>query len=147
MIYKEYEAIWCKIRKQEKKLLDLINKREELFEKTQPKGTKYDKEIVDGKNPKNAMEEYIIQKEYLTERIEQLNLTLDDMYQVLKRKREELKLSKNIYDMIYYYYCIEKLSVYKIVSLVHYSKSQIYRKLDEMNIKIARWDKMGKKVC
>lgn len=136
MIYKEYEAIWCKIRKQEKKLLDLINKREELFEKTQPKGTKYDKEIVDGKNPKNAMEEYIIQKEYLTERIEQLNLTLDDMYQVLKRKRDELRLSKNVYDRIYYYYFIERLSIYKISNLTNYSQSQVYKKFQKMGIKV-----------
>ena len=127
MIYEEYEAIWCKIRKQEKKLFKLIEKILKLFEKTQPKTTQFDKEMVDGKKQTNIQEQYVIQQEYLTEKINQLNTTLDDLYQVLKRKREELKLSKNIYDRIYFYKEIEKLSMYKIASLVGYSKEQTYR--------------------
>ena len=127
MIYEDYEAIWNKIRKQEKKLFKLIEKRAELFDKTQPKTTQYDKEVVDGKKQTNIQEQYVIQQEYLTQKINQLNTTLDDLYQVLKRKREELKLSKNIYDRIYYYREIEKLSMYKIASLIGYSKEQTYR--------------------
>ena len=127
MIYEEYEAICNKIHNIEKKLFKLIDKRDELFDKTQPKTTQYDKEIVDGRNPTNMMEQYVIQKEYLNEKINQLNTTLDDLYQVLKRKREELKLSKNIYDRIYYYREIERLNMYKIASLIGYSKEQTYR--------------------
>ena len=100
MIYEEYEAIWSKIRKIEKELFDLINKRDELFDMTQPKSSKFDKEIVDGKNPINTIEQYIIQKEYMNEKIVQLNQTLDDRYQILRRKRDELRQSKNIYDRI-----------------------------------------------
>lgn len=127
MIYEEYESIWNTIRKKEKELFDLINKRDELFLKTQPKSSKYDKEKVDSKTTRNMMEEYVIQKEYLNERIMQLNITLDDIYQVLKRKRDELRQSKNIYDRIYYYRIIERLSMYKIATLVGYSKEQTYR--------------------
>ena len=129
MIYEEYETIWNKIRKQEKKLFNLIAKRDELFEKTQPQSSKFDKVLVDGKNPTNTLENYIIEKEYLNEKINQLNTTLDDLYQVLKRKREELRLSKHIDDRIYYYRFIERLSVYKIGSLIGYEKTQIYRHL------------------
>ncbi len=136
MIYEEYEAIWSKIRKIEKELFDLINKRDELFDMTQPKSSKFDKEIVDGKNPINTMEQYIIQKEYMNEKIVQLNQTLDDRYQILRRKRDELRQSKNIYDRIYVYYCIERLSIVKISYLTNYSQSQIYRKLEKMNINV-----------
>ena len=127
MIYEEYESIWNTIRKKEEELFKLINKRDELFLKTQPKSSKFDKEKVDSKSTRNMMEEYVIQKEYLNERIMQLNITLDDIYQVLKRKRDELKQSKNIYDRIYYYRIIERLSMYKIASLIGYSKEQTYR--------------------
>lgn len=136
MIYEEYEAIWSKIRKIEKELFDLINKRDELFDMTQPKSSKFDKEIVDGKNPINTIEQYIIQKEYMSEKIAQLNQTLDDRYQILRRKRDELRQSKNIYDRIYVYYCIERLSIVKISYLTNYSQSQIYRKLEKMNINV-----------
>lgn len=127
MIYEEYESIWNTIRKKEKELFELINKRDELFLKTQPKSSKFDKEKVDSKTSKNMMEEYVIQKEYFNERIMQLNITLDDIYQVLKRKRDELRQSKNIYDRIYYYRIIERLSMYKIATLIGYSKEQTYR--------------------
>lgn len=136
MIYEEYEAIWSKIRKIEKELFDLINKRDELFDMTQPKSSKFDKEIVDGKNPINTIEQYVIQKEYMNEKIVQLNQTLDDRYQILRRKRDELRQSKNIYDRIYVYYCIERLSIVKISYLTNYSQSQIYRKLEKMNINV-----------
>lgn len=127
MIYEEYESIWNTIRKKEEELFKLINKRDELFLKTQPKSSKFDKEKVDSKSTRNMMEEYVIQKEYLNERIMQLNITLDDIYQVLKRKRDELRQSKNIYDRIYYYRIIERLSMYKIATLIGYSKEQTYR--------------------
>ena len=134
MIYEEYEAIWSRIRKIEKELFDLINKRDELFSMTQPKSATMDKEMVDGKNPINTMEEYVIQKEFLNEKINQLNQTLDDRYQILKRKREELKLSKNIYDRIYYLRGIERLSVYRISVIIGYSKEQTYRYLRKMKM-------------
>ena len=127
MIYEEYELIWGTIRKIEKELFNYIEKRNTLFAKTQPKSPKFDKEKVDGKNQTNTMEQYVIQKEYLNERINQLNTTLDDLYKVIKRKRDELRQSKNIYDRIYYYRIIERLSMYKIATLVGYSKEQTYR--------------------
>ncbi len=136
MIYEDYESIWNKIRKLEEDLFKAISKRDELFDKTQPKSPKLDKEKVDGMNPTNMMDTYVIQKEYLNEKINHLNQTLDDMYQVLRRKREELRLSKNPYDKIYNYYCIERLSIYKISCLMNYSDSQIYRKLKKMGIEV-----------
>ena len=136
MIYEEYEAMWSKIRNKEKELFDLITKRDQVFERTQPKSPKLDKELVDGKNPVNMMDHYVIEIEYYDIKINQLNQTLDDLYQILRRKREELKLSKNLYDRLYYYFCIERLSVYKIASLVHYSQSKIYRKLEKMSIEV-----------
>lgn len=144
MLYEDYEKFWCKIRKQESKLFNLINKREELFEKTQPKSTQYDKELVDGKNPVNMTEEYVVEKEYYDIKINHLNKTLDDLYQVLNRKREELKLSKNLYDRIYTYYYIERLSVKKIARLVNYSERQTRRHLENIDKKL-KCPKMSKK--
>lgn len=144
MLYEDYEKFWCKIRKQESKLFNLINKREELFEKTQPKSTQYDKELVDGKNPVNMTEEYVVEQEYYDIKINHLNKTLDDLYQVLNRKREELKLSKNLYDRIYTYYYIERLSVKKIARLVNYSERQTRRHLENIDKKL-KCPKMSKK--
>ena len=144
MIYEEYESIWKTIREKEKELFELIPKRDKLFEKTQPKSSSFDKELVDGKKNVNMMEQYIIQKEYYDMRINQLNQTLDDWYLALGRKKKELQASKNLYDRIYYYRYIERLSVKKIAKLIIYSERQTRRHLDNIE-KSIRCPKMSKK--
>lgn len=136
MIYEEYEAIRKRIHEKEEKLFKLLDKRDKIFSMTQPKSSKFDKELVDGKKPINTIEEYIIQDEQqqLSIQITQLNMLLDDWYQALKRKRDELKQSKNIYDRIYYLKYIERLNVYKISFLIGYSKEQTYRYLKKINM-------------
>lgn len=134
MIYEEYEAIRKKISKKEEKLFKLMEKRDNLFAMTQPKSSQFDDEIVDGKNPVNTIEEFVMKDEeqQLSVRIDQLNHLLDDWYQALKRKKEELKLSKNTYDRIYYYRFIEKLSIEKIAKMIFMSRSRTYDYYDNI---------------
>lgn len=134
MIYEEYEAIRKKISKKEEKLFKLMEKRDSLFAMTQPKSSQFDDETVDGKNPVNTIEEFVMKDEeqQLSVRIDQLNHLLDDWYQALKRKREELELSKNIYDRIYCYRFIEKLSIEKIAKIIYMSRSRTYDYYDNI---------------
>lgn len=136
MIYEEYEAILSKIQRKEKKLFDLLEKRDNIFDKTQPKSTPMDKEIVDGKNPINTIEEYLVQKEYLNEEIDQLNQTLDDWYQILNRKKVIFKDSKHILDRIYYLRLIEILEPWKIANLIPCDRATVYRYMGVLSKKI-----------
>lgn len=129
MLYIEYEDIWDKIRVKEKEILNLINQREDLFNTTQPKASKLDSLKVDGASPVNAFDEYVIKIDELNTKIDNINKSLDDRYILLKRKRDELKASKNIYDRIYVYRYIERLPVFKIGMMVGYEKTQVYRYL------------------
>ena len=133
MIYIEYEEMWGKIRLLEKECNKLINKREMLFNETQPKAAKLDALKVDGNNPSNMFEKYVIEIDELNRKINNINKTLDDRYILLKRKRDELKASKNTYDRIYVYRYFERLSVFKIGILMGYEKTQIYRYLKKIN--------------
>ena len=133
MIYIEYEEMWGKIRLLEKECNDLINQREMLFNETQPKAAKLDSLKVDGNNPSNMFDIYVIKVNELDRKINNINKTLDDRYILLKRKRDELKASKNTYDRIYVYRYIERLSVFKIGILMGYEKTQIYRYLKKIN--------------
>ena len=132
MIYIDYEKMWAVIRKQECELIELINERDELFNMTQPKGTTFDKELVDSSHHGNTLETYAIKEEYLTNKIHQLDQSITDRYQLLNRKRKELEISKNIYDRIYYLKFIEKLSIYKIANLVGYERTSIWRHLKKI---------------
>lgn len=137
MLYVDYEKMWEVIRKQEKEYFDLINDRDELFTKTQPKATTFDKELVDSSHNSNMLETYVIKEEQITTRINQLNKSIDDRYQALNRKREELRLSKNIYDRIYYLKYVERLSIYKIAALVGYERTSVWRHLKKIEKSIS----------
>lgn len=137
MIYIEYEKMWTIIKKHEKELFDLINKRDELFIKTQPKATTLDKEKVDSTVNNNMIENYVIQQETYTNRINQLQLSLDDRYMSLNRKREELRRSKNLYDRIYYLKYIERLSTFKIANIINYDRTSVWRHLKKIEKSIS----------
>lgn len=137
MLYIDYEKMWEVIRKQEKELFELMNARDELFTMTQPKATKFDKELVDSSHQSNTLETYVVKEEQCTLRINQLNKSIDDRYQALNRKREELRLSKNIYDRIYYLKYIEKMNIYKIAILVGYERTSVWRHLKKIEKSIS----------
>lgn len=135
MIYEEYEAILSKIQRKEKELFDFINKMDELFSMTQPKSSQFDKEIVDGKNPVNTIEQYVVQKEYYQTKTEQLNIILDNLGQILKRKRDKLQASKNLYDQVYYLRVVEKITPERIAHIIPCDTSSVYKVMKSISIK------------
>lgn len=110
---------------------EILNEKEHLFLKTQPKSTKYDKERVSGGVSSNTFDDYLIEKErkQIDHRLEEVKSILDDRERLLKLKEEELKASTNIQDKIYKYRYIDKMKVHKICRLVGYSEAQVYRVL------------------
>ena len=88
------------------------------FQRTQPKISYGDK--VQG-NATNKIEEYVIEVENkrLRERKEVAEQIIDGKAKLLAMAEEELRRSKNIYDMIYTYRWVDGLK-----------PNEIYRKLD-----------------
>ena len=135
MIYIEYHELKNKYYVAQKEYDKILSEKEELFSKTQPKATEYDKEKVSGGSPSNSFEDYLIikEKKQLDERLEESRSILEDRVRLLKLKEDELRLSNNPYDRIYYYKYVLKLSPYKMKRNVGYEVSQIYRILRIIN--------------
>lgn len=121
MIYLDYENMWKNIRVLEKKCMELINARDFLYDYVES----------------NSDEKIEQERKKYDKKIKNINKTLDDRYILLNRKRNELKQSKNIYDVVYVYRYIERMSVHNISIRANYSRQQIYRflKIIENNIK------------
>lgn len=134
MVYIEYEKYKTKYYESQSNFNDILDEQEKLFAKTQPKATIYDKEKVKGGKPVNTFESYVIvkQKKKIDERLKEAKSILEDRAILLKAKEEELKASKNWYDVIYTYYYIENYSERKIENKIPYSKSQIHRILEKI---------------
>ena len=128
MIYIEYHEYKNKYYAAQKEYDKLLSEKEVLFARTQPKATKYDKEKVSGGSPSNSFDNYLMTKEQkqLDERLEETRSILEGREKLYKQKEEELKLSENPYDKIYYNKYVKNLTPYKMWD-VGYEPSQIYR--------------------
>lgn len=134
MIYVEYHEYKNKYYAAQKDYDKVLSEKEVLFAKTQPKATEYDKEKVSGGSPSNSFDTYLVTKEkkQLDERLEETRSILEGREKLFKLKEEELRLSENPYDKIYYYKYVKNLSPYKMKRYVGYEVSQIYRILGKI---------------
>ena len=134
MLYEEYEIYKNKYYEAQKKYNQILNEKEELFAKTQPKATKITGEKTEGGKHLNAFDEYLIQKEKknIDKRLEEIKSILDDRERLLKLKEQELRESKNSYDKIYRCRYIDRLTIEKTARLSNYSRSQVFNILKEI---------------
>ena len=134
MLYVVYEQYKTKLYNAQKDLDNILSEKEELFARTQPQSTKYDKEPVKGGSPSNSFDEYLITKEkkQIEERLAEAKSIVNDRKELLLGKEEELRQSKNEYDIIYKYYFIDCLSIRQIERRIPSSKSEINRKLQKI---------------
>ena len=121
---------------------------------TQPKSTmgeyerEFDKRIsVGGKggSKTNQIEEYVIraEEEKIAQRLDEAKRILEDRLLLLKNKEEDLRKSKNNDDVLYTMRYIDHMRVRDISRKTHYSKSQIYRRLDYIRGKMkdaTKWE-------
>lgn len=109
----------------------ILDEQSKLFLRTQPGSMDYSKDSSKSSKKENAFDTYLIQKEKkdIDNRLKEQYKILQGRKLIYELKREELELSNDIYDKIYRYYYLDKLSIRKIEKRVYLSKSEIDRKL------------------
>lgn len=129
MLYETYEDYKKKYEEIQKRYDEVLSEKERLFGMTQPKAVKYDKERVSGGVKTNSFDDYLIQKDnkHIDEQLAEIRIILHDRSILLKAKEEELRGSKNWYDIIYVYYFIDGLSTHKIAKRVPYSQQRVWQ--------------------
>lgn len=138
MLYEEYEIYKNKYYEVQKKYNDILNEKEELFAKTQPKATQIKGDKTTGGKHENLFDEYLIQKERknIDKRLEEVKSILDDRERLLKLKEQELRASKHSHDKIYRCRYIDRLTIEKTARLSNYSRSQVFNILKDIRKKI-----------
>ena len=142
MLYLEYESLKNKYLDAQNTYNAILDEKERLFAKTQPKGMRFDKESISGSGKPYTIDDYLIEIEQkgLNKRLEQAWAILFERKSQLFEKEHELKKSKALHDQIYKLRYLELLRPYKIASKVGYSESQVYRiiKIIDDNLQDAR---------
>lgn len=114
------------------------------FQKTQPRATTYG-DKVQATITTNPIEEYVIEVEerHLYERIKDAKLIISAKEDLLRRAEEELRKSKNVYDLIYAAKWIDgerPKDIYRKLNLIGlpYSTDHIYAVIRRIKLQIGR---------
>lgn len=147
MIYLEYAQIKKRCRQAEMNLEKILSEKDALFQKTQPKSImgeyerEYDKHITvasKGGEKVSAIESYVIalEEQGINKRISEAKKILADWREILIAKEDDLRRSRNIDDELYVLRFLEHMRVREIARATHYSKSQVYKRLQTISEKI-----------
>lgn len=133
-IYLEYERIKTKYTALQEQFAKILLEKERLYTKTLPSAIRYDKEKVMSTIDGNPLEEFVINVEdkALDEKITRFRELLTDWAVLLETKERELRRSKDIFNKIYVLKYLDNYSVSRIAKILHYDRTQIYRKLKQM---------------
>jgi len=134
MLYIEYEEYKNKYYEVQRKYNEILNEKEELFARTQPKATQISGEKTTGGKHENLFDEYLIQKERknIDQRLEEVKSILEDRERLVRLKEQELRTSNNSYDKIYRCRYVDKLTIEKTARISNYSRSQVFNILKEI---------------
>lgn len=134
MIYMVYEEFKNKYLDTQKKFDEILQEKEFLFAKTQPQSPNWDKIGDNGNQINNKFDDYLVAKESkrVDERLSEIKSILDDRERLLRLKEQELRNSKNHVDKIYKMKYVDKLNISRIVKASNYSRSQVYRILEDI---------------
>lgn len=142
MVYLEHRKRYLEYKQACDDLQTILDEWTLAFQRTLPKISYGDK--VQG-NPVNKIEEYIIEVEEkgLQQRKEKAEQIIDGRVKLLNLAEEDLRKSKNIYDLIYTMKWVDGLrpkDVYRKLDLMgmNYSTSQIYEITKRIRAQIER---------
>lgn len=146
-LYLEHRKLYIEYREAVKRVEDVLNEYEIISAKVQPKSSLAEHErefspvvVAAFGQSINKSEEYVIAMEQhkIEERLYSAKLILQERTELLKLKEEEIRKSKDIYNMIYVAKWIDGLKNDAIVKQTGYSRSQVYNIVGHLTKQLER---------
>lgn len=115
----------------------ILNEKEILFQRTQPKSPVMDQERVSGGSPENKIESYIVELERkkIDERLKRAKEIMNDRHELYLLSLEDLKRSKDKYDIVFVLKWMDGRNAREISKIMHYSESHVYRMINKIRKK------------
>lgn len=105
----------------------LLNKKQVIFERTQPGAVKYDGEKVDGGLHINTWDDYIDKTQDLDNQIIVASEIMKARKMILDMSEQDLRNSSNVLDMVFVARYLDRKKVFQIPAIVNYSERQVRR--------------------
>ncbi len=146
-LYLEHRKLYLQYREAVQKVENVLNDYEIISAKVQPKSSLAEHErefspvvVAAFGQSINKSEEYVIAMEQhrIEERLYAAKLILQERTELLRLKEEEIRKSKDIYNMVYVAKWIDGLKPDAIVKQTGYSRSQVYNILGHLTKQLER---------
>lgn len=146
MDWREFDGIERGYKAARQLLRELLERDDELFQRTQPGAIRYDQDKVQSSGGEDKLLAYVAQRqaEHLDERIRIARIHVEEWVDYRTRALQELRRSRKSEDRIYVLRFVDNLPVWKVASMTNYSKSQVYNIMNRMNKVRRRNKKTGK---
>lgn len=137
-MYLEYHELLKKYKDAERRYNESLEERSKLILAVMPKATQAKEVMTSGGNTSSDtnLVRYASEIDEVDKLINQSRNTRDMLEYELKKKAIKMRDESDVYDKIYYYKWIKKLSPYKFHKLIGYSRPQTYRFISEMKEKL-----------
>lgn len=134
MLYLDYEDFRMDYLENERFYQRLLDEKEKLWMRTQPKASKIGSDKIVSGYQDNCMDEYLISMEQkrLEQKLAEYKSILDAKAELMERKRQDLLDSRYVEDRVY---CMRYFDGYKVPVIarkVHFSASTVYRILKQI---------------
>ena len=138
MLYLDHSHFKRLYLKAQKAYDSILSEKEELFSKTQPRSARLDTERVSGGSKENSFDVYMssVERNRLDDRLTEARILMQERYKLLMQTETEIRKSKEMTDLIYMLRYIDCLKISKIAKKVGYSKSQVYRIIEQIDANI-----------
>ena len=135
MVYPEYAKAKAKYEQSLARYNELLDEKEQLFVKTQPKGIDYTKDVVkhSATNKTNDMYLIALERSKIDERLKECNIITNERKSIVDLLEGKLRVSNNRCDIVYCLKYVDELSIRQIATRLNYSRSQIFRILKKIN--------------
>ena len=137
MVYIHYEHLKVLYIRASIQVDKILREKEELFQRTQPQGITAG-EKVQSSVKADAFDRYLIavDEQMIDARLSEAKKILEERKNLLTVKEFDLRMSKDLDDMVYVMRYLEHMKIREIAESLHYSEAHIYRITSEIRRKI-----------
>lgn len=130
--YIDFERFKAKYAAAQEHFAEILLEKERLFTQTLPNAITYDKDIVDHSVDGNPLERYVLslEEENIDQKLAKYRQFFADWEILMEHKERDLRQSKFVLDRIYVMRMLDGFGIGRICKEMHYSKAQVYKKLD-----------------
>lgn len=139
MVYVDYVILKQSYDESQRRLTEMLNRKEEILTKALPKAIRYDGlKVIHSPSLISPLDDYVMNVERIDQHIREMRIILNERKYMLMLKAEELKTSLDEFDRIFVMYYLKKLPAEYIASVMDYSTDSIYYKKRKMVTRMER---------